>query len=248
MASRTPTTLLRRTCTALPARRALSTTARLGFDSPSADSSKPRWSYTPPAMKAPFSPHVTKDPRRSEWRVNEDPEVLDSMYTRLLGRDGARMLPEEIKWLAVTHKSFDQARRGMNDRLAYLGRMAIIHECAKSITSAAPKEPTDTPDEFGRVPFSNPLLDSLDNLTSEQPKHVVSVENLERVALEVGLLKAMRWKPRFPEDLAASGQAVILSTTVAAIFGAIVLQHGSEVASRLIRDRLLARIKLMSSN
>lgn len=75
--------------------------------------------------------------------------------------------------------------------------MAIIHECAKSITSAAPKDTTTTPDEFGRVPFSNPLLDSLDNLTSEQPKNIVSVENLERVALEVGLLKALRWKPRF---------------------------------------------------
>lgn len=131
MASRTSTMLAVRTCAALPARRALSTTARVASDSAASSSAaaraqsvagKPRWSYTPPAMKAPFSPHVTKDPRRSEWRVNEDPEVLDAMYTRLLGRDGARILPEEIKWLAVTHKSFDQARRGMNDRLAYIGR------------------------------------------------------------------------------------------------------------------------------
>jgi large subunit ribosomal protein L15 len=81
----------------------------------------PRWAYTPKAMKAPFSPHVTKDPSRSIWKVNTDPDKLDQMYEKLLGRDGANMLPDEIKWLAVTHKSFDQGRRGFNDRLAYLG-------------------------------------------------------------------------------------------------------------------------------
>jgi len=33
------------------------------------------------------------------------------------------MLTEEVKWLAVTHKSFDQGRRGYNDRLAFFGRI-----------------------------------------------------------------------------------------------------------------------------
>lgn len=74
-------------------------------------------------MKAPFSPHITKDPLRSVWRVNEDPEKLDEVLNHILGRDGARMLPEELKWLAVTHKSFDQGRRGFNDRLAFLGML-----------------------------------------------------------------------------------------------------------------------------
>lgn len=31
------------------------------------------------------------------------------------------MLTDEVKWLAVTHKSFDHGRRGFNDRLAFLG-------------------------------------------------------------------------------------------------------------------------------
>lgn len=31
------------------------------------------------------------------------------------------MLTEEVKWLAVTHKSFDHGKRGYNDRLAFLG-------------------------------------------------------------------------------------------------------------------------------
>lgn len=82
---------------------------------------RPRWSYTPEAMKAPFSPHITKNPARSVWQVNSDPKKLDQMYVRLLGRDGDKLLPEEIKWLAVTHKSFDYGRRGFNDRLAFLG-------------------------------------------------------------------------------------------------------------------------------
>lgn len=81
----------------------------------------PRWARTPRRMKAPFSPHVTKDPRRSEWKVNEDPKKLDDALNKFLGRDGERLLPDELKWLAVTHKSFDQGRRGFNDRLAFLG-------------------------------------------------------------------------------------------------------------------------------
>ena len=36
------------------------------------------------------------------------------------------MLEEEIKWLAVTHKSFDHGRRGFNDRLAFLGESTDV--------------------------------------------------------------------------------------------------------------------------
>jgi large subunit ribosomal protein L15 len=73
-------------------------------------------------LKGPgFSINVAKDPRRKTWKVNEDPKRLDAMYNRLLGRDGDKMLPEEIKWLAVTHKSFDYGRRGYNTKLAYFG-------------------------------------------------------------------------------------------------------------------------------
>lgn len=53
--------------------------------------------------------------------MNEDPKKLDDALNKFLGRDGERLLPDELKWLAVTHKSFDQGRRGFNDRLAFLG-------------------------------------------------------------------------------------------------------------------------------
>ena len=83
---------------------------------------RPRWSYTPERMKGPgFSINVVKNPSRTVWHNNDDPAKLDAMYTRLLGSKGDRMLPDEIKWLAITHKSFDQGRRGFNTRLAYFG-------------------------------------------------------------------------------------------------------------------------------
>lgn len=82
---------------------------------------RPRWSYTPEHMKAPFHPRI-KDPRKA-WQVNEDPEKLDKMYIKFLGNGGDKVLTDEIKWLAVTHKSFDQGRRGFNDRLAFFGEI-----------------------------------------------------------------------------------------------------------------------------
>lgn len=101
--------------------RTLATTASRPSESAEPAAELPRWAHTPEMMKAPFSPHITIDPSRSVWQVNKDPQKLDDALNSFLGRDGDRMLPEELKWLAVTHKSFDQGRRGFNDRLAFLG-------------------------------------------------------------------------------------------------------------------------------
>lgn len=70
-------------------------------------------------MKAP----VLVCPRapNNDFDVNEDPERLDYTYDQVLGEGGHEMLTDEVKWLAVTHKSFDHGRRGFNDRLAFLG-------------------------------------------------------------------------------------------------------------------------------
>lgn len=93
------------------------------------DQAKPRWSYTPPALKAAYDFQLkeAKDPRNSVWHVNEDPAKLEAFYERFLGaRSGARMLPEELRWLAVTHKSFDYGRRGFNTKLAYFGMLCLL--------------------------------------------------------------------------------------------------------------------------
>ena len=84
---------------------------------------RPRWQQTPPRMTAPYR---SKPPvMDNEFEVNEDPVRLNRVYENVLGRGGDRMLTEEVKWLAVTHKSFDHGRRGYNDRLSFLG--TIMH-------------------------------------------------------------------------------------------------------------------------
>ena len=79
-----------------------------------------RWQAPPPGMTAPFrARRPTLYP--NDFSVNEDPTLLDDTYKKVLGRGGHNLLPDEVKWLAVTHKSFDHGRRGYNDRLAFLG-------------------------------------------------------------------------------------------------------------------------------
>jgi len=60
-------------------------------------------------------------PRGNVFKVNEDPRRLDEAYVKMLGNGGEKVLTDEVKWLAITHKSFDHGRRGFNDRLAFLG-------------------------------------------------------------------------------------------------------------------------------
>jgi large subunit ribosomal protein L15 len=71
-------------------------------------------------MKAPFNPRV-KDPRKA-FQANEDPAVVERAWSKIAGED-RKGVDEEVLWLAVTHKSFDQGRRGFNDRLAFLGML-----------------------------------------------------------------------------------------------------------------------------
>ncbi|KAI2641461.1 hypothetical protein GGS26DRAFT_535714 [Hypomontagnella submonticulosa] len=158
----------------------------------------PRWMHTPERMKAPFSPHITKEPSRSVWKVNEDPEKLDNVLKRVLGPDGERMLPDELKWLAVTHKSFDQGRRGFNDRLAFLGRQICILESTQSIITSPPsyQEPENDPFADRRKPFEDPALRSIDNLSNTQPSEIFSMDKLAKFALDTGLTSVVRWKPR----------------------------------------------------
>lgn len=47
-----------------------------------------------------------------------------------------------------------------------------------------------------------------------------------------------------PAKLEASGVQVVLTGGIYAIIGAISLQHGAEVASRVIQDKLIKRLKL----
>ena len=80
---------------------------------------RPRWQMTPKRMVAPYRSRPR--PANNNFVVNNDPKRLDDVYVRMLGKDGDKVLSDEVKWLAITHKSFDHGRRGFNDRLALLG-------------------------------------------------------------------------------------------------------------------------------
>ncbi|KAK0741395.1 ribonuclease-III-like-domain-containing protein [Schizothecium vesticola] len=226
------------------AARPLSTTsARLSEEA--VEDERPRWSYTPERMKGPnMSIRVVKDPRRKIWKVNEDPALLDAMYNRFLGPHGDKMLPDEIKWLAITHKSFDYARRGFNTRLAYYGRQILALESTRSILiSSFP--PSNVPDKYSREPFRSPALEMVDKLNTKQPRDIIYKEKMAGLAMEIGLNQVVRWKPGKPENLEGSGQTVVLTTCLYAIIGAIGLQHGAEVAHKVARERILNRIANM---
>lgn len=46
-----------------------------------------------------------------------------------------------------------------------------------------------------------------------------------------------------PNKLEASGVETVMNGAILAIIGAITLQHGSAVASKVIRERILARVQ-----
>ena len=95
---------------------------------------RPRWSYTPERMKAPY-PYRIRDTEK-KWDCNSDPAKLDQFYIKFLGRGGDKVLTDEIKWLSITHKSFDQGRRGFNDRLAFFGMILVGFEIDYFILSS----------------------------------------------------------------------------------------------------------------
>lgn len=199
-------------------------------------------------MKATFSPHITKDPKNSVWHVNTDPAKLDDALNNLLGNGGERLLPDELKWLAVTHKSFDQGRRGFNDRLAYLGRQIAVTEAMQSILSETAGPLGDQtmerdPFEGRREPFENALLDRVDRLAFQLPDSVFDLKKMQKLAVETGINRVVRWKPRKPENLKVSGIPVVMSGALYAIIGAIALQHGGKVASKIVRERIIRKLR-----
>ncbi|KAK3324901.1 ribonuclease-III-like-domain-containing protein [Apodospora peruviana] len=204
---------------------------------------RPRWTYTPEKMKGPgFSINIVKDPRRTIWKNNEDPVVVDTMYKRLLGPGGDKMLPDEIKWMAITHKSFDQGRRGFNTRLAYFGRQILALESTREIMVSPAAQGELITDRYNREPFDHPAMANVDKLAFRQPRDLIHKDRVAKLALEVGMMRVVRWKPRLPENLEGSGLTVVLNTAIFAIVGAISLQHGAEVAQRVVREKILKKL------
>jgi len=51
-------------------------------------------------------------------------------------------------------------------------------------------------DKHGRKPFQHRSLEMLDNLNAMQPLNIVTRESVQRLAIDVGLDKVLRWKPK----------------------------------------------------
>ncbi|KAI9744200.1 MAG: hypothetical protein M1818_002352 [Claussenomyces sp. TS43310] len=223
-----------------PVRQFSSTSSRLeeGYESKSME--RPRWTYTPEQMKAPFHPRL-KDPSKA-YEVNEDPAKLDAMYVKLLGRGGDQVLTEEIKWLAVTHKSFDQGRRGFNDRLALFGKQILLVQTNLALLHSPSGSATPIPDPYGRTPYSHPALNGLPNLSTVSVSDVLAKERLGRLAASCGIPQVTRWKPRNPANLESSGCDVVYAASLYAILGAIALQRGGEKANQVAREAILKRL------
>ncbi|KAF2125549.1 hypothetical protein P153DRAFT_348834 [Dothidotthia symphoricarpi CBS 119687] len=239
---------------AQPAKRSLVRTSACAFstsppsrgpepDTETAD--RPRWQQTPPQMRAPF--RIRPLARGGVFEVNEDPKRLDDAYIRMLGPGGDRVLDDEVKWLAVTHKSFDHGRRGFNDRLAFLGRRIVELQTSQALINSPQenqwpcnREGEAALDEFGRKPFLHPALNGLQGLSDEAESLVLNKERLAGIAERYGLDKVTRWKPKRADNLKGSGQDSVLMTSLYAIVGAIALERGGEQANKVVQDRILA--------
>ncbi|WPH03868.1 Hypothetical protein R9X50_00675100 [Acrodontium crateriforme] len=210
----------------------------------------PRWRQTPRAMTMPF--RLRPQPKQPVWRVNTEQEPLDAMYDSFVGRAsdvskadagrGREMLTEEVKWLAITHKSFDHGRQGFNDRLAFLGKRIVDLQTSLALIRA-PTPPHLETSSNNQV-FRHPALEGLENVTAFTKAQVLSVERLAKIARTYGVDKVVRWKPRKSDNLQSSGIETVLAHTMYAIIGALSLQRGGEVAASVTRERILRPLGL----
>ncbi|OJD19212.1 hypothetical protein AJ78_00825 [Emergomyces pasteurianus Ep9510] len=234
-ASSTALSICSRTTTYHIRRHALSTTGSLqSSETPTGA----RWKETPPAMKAPVRLRGNSD--TPEYPVNSDPNILNQFYIRMLGPEGDKMLTEEVKWQTVTHKSFDQGRRGFNERLSYLGKQIVQLQASLSLLeSASVISPKKVEDPYARTPFEHPSLQGLEALTQDNKNMRLNRTKLAGLAQQYKLQEVLRWVPRYRNDLAESGLEVVLTQAIYAVVGAVALEKGGAVANQVARDSIL---------
>ncbi|KAI5211586.1 hypothetical protein AUEXF2481DRAFT_5242 [Aureobasidium subglaciale EXF-2481] len=197
--------------------------------------STPRWAATPARMAMPV--RARPGPRQRQappFVVNEDPATLDSAYDSFLGKNGSTVLPEEIKWLAVTHKSFDHARRGFNDKLAFLGKRLCDMQCSLALLQSPDVGLTGK-----RLKLLHPALKGLTNVSDFAKNNTLDKERLASLARQYGLDAVVRWTPRNVDNLSSSGVDVVLAHTLYSIVGAVALEKGGDYANKIVRERIL---------
>ena len=142
----------------------------------------------------------------------------------------------------MTHKSFDHARRGFNDRLAFLGKRIVDLQASIALLSSPTPPNLDTSNDSNV--YQHPSLLGAENVTLHAKSNVLSKARLARLARDYRIDKVVRWKPRKSDRLESSGIETVLAHTMYSIIGALALQRGGEVAAKTARDRILAPLGL----
>lgn len=165
--------------------------------SPEDSQTPPRWSQTPPAMRSPVP--IPSKPNAKPWIVNSDPQKLDQMYQKFLGKGGEKLLGEETRWLAITHKSFDHGRRGFNDRLSFLGMRILELQTSLALLTVSDSSrylKEKDQDELKREAFRHPAINSVECLLGGARTHFTSHKQLSELGTGYGLPEVVRWKPK----------------------------------------------------
>ncbi|KAF4555190.1 Hypothetical protein D9617_3g022620 [Elsinoe fawcettii] len=228
--------------------RSLATSTQTTSPPPTHPSNTARHTTTPPPPLGKISHRLSPRgnmllrPTSRPFAVNDSPAVLDEMYTSLLGPSGHLLLPQELKWLAVTHKSFDHGWQGNNDRLAFFGKRIVDLQTSLALVGMPRLRSWGQEEEMGRK--EDGLVGGLENLTPFAKGRVLERRRLAGLAREKGLEKVVRWKPKKAEDLQGSGVDTVLAHTLYAIVGALSLQRGGETTNKLVKERILAPLGL----
>ncbi|KAI5802132.1 ribonuclease-III-like-domain-containing protein, partial [Pyronema domesticum] len=196
-----------------------------------------------PQPRAPVAPRA-----RKHFQVNDDPAVLNRMYLKLFGKEMG--LSEEVKWQAVTHKSFDHGRQPFNSKLRFFGKRLLQMHASLSLLNSQPTNSTEEakPTVYKSLegahyqnpePFVHEDFKNIDAVTQENIEKALDSGLLMPIIKESGLADVMRWKPADGNDLLRSGQGIIAIECFHAIVGALALQKGGEVAAQFIKEKVL---------
>lgn len=151
------------------------------------------------------------------------PETLAPLKD-LLGAEYA--LSEERMLQTLTHKSFAHGKKPYNERLAILGKQLLRMETGRAAAQSAAEAPQNTNSINGH---NFDVNERAIELLSSSP-------TLSQVCRLANLDKSIFWKPA---DAGNAGEATIYSTSMSAIVGAVLLEHGADKAIEFIRARLL---------
>ncbi|KAI5786491.1 ribonuclease-III-like-domain-containing protein [Peziza echinospora] len=218
--------------------------------------SLPRTSLYEHTRPQPRAPHRVRAPAQ-EFKVNDSLEALDNMYERLFGRgkEGVALLPEDLRWQAVTHLSFDHGRQPFNNKLAFMGRRIVFYHvnihllnqkpANTPLASSDPETPatvsSDTQTYLAPVPFTHPDYKNIDGATYEAVGELTAENHLGDYARLAGIPQVMRWKPMNPSDMLQSGQEGVAIECLYAIIGAVGLTRGGQEAGKVVQRILASR-------